>query len=267
MGAHVVERMQVHPESLFYHEHVARYRLAETYLRPGPTLDLACGSGYGTDRLSRLPGVRVFGVDIDVPSLHACRVDYPNHGVNFLAASGPRLPFGECFFQNIVTLETIEHIEDDRGYLRELVRTLQPDGVCVLSTPNRAYSQRQNIVNPYHVREYAESELLELLKLFFGKVSLFYQGFSPHYHEQLSDYAASIQTRKKRNRIAQFAINTFYRPIKRLVPAGMTNFFIHRWLGLKYPQPDMADISISDHPLEDASVFIAVCHQPCPSHA
>jgi SAM-dependent methyltransferase len=265
MRTHVVERMKVHPESLFYHEHVARYRFAETHLRPGPTLDLACGSGYGTDRLSRLPGVRAFGADIDLPSLHACRVDYPNHGVNFLAASGPRLPFSKGFFQNIVTLETIEHIEDDRGYLRELLRTLRPDGVCILSTPNCAYSQRQNIVNPYHVREYSESGLMELLQSFFGKVELFYQGFSARYHEQLSDYTVSIQTRKKQNRMAQFAINTFYRPIKRLIPAGMANFFIHRWLGLKYPQPAVADINISDHPSVDTSVFIAVCHQPCPS--
>jgi len=76
--------------------------------------------------------------------------------------------------------------------------------VCILSTPGRACSLRQNIVNPYHVREYSEAELLELLKTFFGQVDLFHQGFSSRYHEQVSSYAASIQTQKQKSPVLQF---------------------------------------------------------------
>jgi ubiquinone/menaquinone biosynthesis C-methylase UbiE len=256
----IVERIDVHPASLFYQEHLARYRFAAMHLDTGWTLDIACGSGYGASVLCQPGEVRVAAADIYVPSLKKAREGHADPRIVFLAVDGTALAFRDRSFQNIVTLETIEHIKDDHGYLRELGRILRPDGACILSTPNRAYSLRHRIANPYHVREYSYDELVNLLHGHFAAVDVYHQGFSRDFADRVSDYATLIQTRKSElNPAQQFLTERVYGPIKGLVPAALVNFFIRKWLRLAYPQPDPNDITISREPLEDSSVLIAIC--------
>jgi ubiquinone/menaquinone biosynthesis C-methylase UbiE len=256
----VVERIEVHPESLFYQEHLARYRFALRHLRPGLTLDIACGTGYGSQLLFEQRGSQVVGADVDRPALARARHDYPGHGTLFVAADGTRLPFPERCFHTIVTFETIEHIQADRAYVGELGRVLHPEGVCILSTPNRAYSEREKRRNPYHVREYDEAELARLLSTVFSQVSMFYQGFAAEYHHEVGRYTADIQARKQRlNPLMKFGVEHVYRPLKQLVPTRIANVFIRRLLGLRYPQPELSHISIADQPLADINVYVAVC--------
>lgn len=258
----VVERMEVQPESLFYYEHHTRYQFAKNYIQSGPTLDIACGSGYGVNLLGQCSGVHVVGADLYRPALCNARKEYTDNHLSFAVTNGLFLPFHNSSFQNIVTLETIEHITDDQAYLCEIARVLCFDGVCILSTPNRAYSIRHNISNPYHVREYTKEELLSLLQKYFTGVDIFCQGFSTNYHDQVQAYAASIQINKKKlSPASQFVIDHIFRPIKQFVPTRTINFFIRRLLGLTYPKPDLTDITISNEPLEDTSVFIAVCRK------
>ncbi|MBI3243371.1 MAG: class I SAM-dependent methyltransferase [Chloroflexi bacterium] len=259
----VVERIEVDPESLFYHEHAARYEFARMHVQPGLLLDLASGAGYGANQLCRNPGTRVVGVDIHLPSVGKAQKSYPDRRISFVASDGLSLPFENHCFQSVVSLETIEHVADDAGFLREVVRVLNPYGLCILSTPNRAYSARHSIVNPYHVREYSESELRELLQAFFAKVHIHYQGFADSFYAEVNRYATAIQTHKKTMPpLLQFAVNYIYRPVKRLVPEPLTNFFINRWLKLSYPAPHLTDITISGEPLQDTNVFVAVCQHP-----
>jgi SAM-dependent methyltransferase len=256
-----VERMGVHPDSLFYQEHLQRYRFAKDHLAPGLTLDIACGSGYGTALLGHNDGISAIGADVDFPTVVAARHEYAEQ--RYLTTSGTALPFASGTFQNVVTLETLEHIHDDAAYLRELARILRPDGACVLSTPDRAHSARYGLTNPYHIREYIEGELVSLLRPNFEDVDVFYQGFSERYQRERDAYVAMIQTRKQQlNPLFQFGIDHAYRPLKRLVPRRTTNFFIHRLLRLPFPQPNVVDISISREPLTDHSGFVVVAKRP-----
>jgi ubiquinone/menaquinone biosynthesis C-methylase UbiE len=262
----VVERMAVEPESLYYHEHVARYRFAKAQLGPGWTLDIACGTGYGVTILGQEPSRPVVGVDIHVPSLVRARSRYSDLTAQFLAANGTSLPFCRGVFANIVTLETIEHIVDDRRYLAELTRVLRPDGVCVLSTPNRNYSVTERIINPYHVREYCDYELITLLSAYFESVTLYYQGFSAQFAERLCQYSEAIKAEKQRLPLFnRFLIDRLYRSFKSIIPSRLTNFFVKHWLRLAYPQPEPVDITISPSEMPKASVLIAVCRQPIQS--
>lgn len=259
----VVERIEVHPASLFYQEHLARYRFAAIHLGTGWTLDIACGSGYGASVLCQAGQVRVAAADIYLPSLRQAREGHADRRVVFVAVDGTALAFRNRSFQNIVTLETLEHIKDDDGYLRELCRVLRPDGSCILSTPNRDYSVRHQIENPYHVREYSYDELVNLLQGHFATVDIYHQGFSRDYAERVGDYASLIQARKHElNPVQQFATNHIYGSIRGIVPTALVNFFVQRWLKLTYPQPDPTDITISREPIEDSSVLIAICKSP-----
>lgn len=256
-----VERIAVHSGDLFYQEHLARYEFARSHMRPGLTLDIACGTGYGTELLSRSADVCVIGADVHLPALVKARNEFADRW--YIATSGTALPFASAVFDNVVTLETIEHIQSDEAYLGELARVLQPGGTCILSTPDRLYSERHNLTNPFHVREYSETELLNLLGRYFGEVTIHRQGFSREYHDQVSAYAVSIQTRKRQmNWVLQLAIEHAYRPLRRRVPHQVVNFFIRRLLRLPYPQPKSVDITISREPVTDASNFVVVARYP-----
>lgn len=258
----IVERMDVRPDNLYYKEHVTRYEFAQTYIKGGPILDIASGTGYGSELLRSNFDVLVVGVDIDRPSLIAARHAYPNPQIAFLASSGTHLPFQDASFSAITSMETLEHIREDREFLHELRRVLRSDGVCVISTPNRLYSLSHGITNPYHVREYSETELVELLSTFFQSVQVFYQGFDTRYHSEVREYAESIQSRKNQlNAPLSWVINHIYQPIKRLIPVSVVNYFIRKIMGLSYPQPRITDITISEQPVQDFSNFVVVCRK------
>jgi ubiquinone/menaquinone biosynthesis C-methylase UbiE len=256
----VVERMDAVPENLFFQEHLARYKFACTKVTSGFLLDIASGTGYGTQFLKKCLNARLLGVDINLDALQNCKITYQEPGLSFLQASGICLPFKAESFHNIISFETIEHIQDDHGFLNETHRVLKPGGYLVLSTPNRKYSEKENRYNPYHIREYDEYELIDLLRNYFHSVDLYYQGFSQSYGERISVYRDAIQSNKQAvHPVKQFVIDHIYHPVKEMVPAGITNWFIQRWFKVRYPQPDPLDIQISKSPPHDTNVLIALC--------
>lgn len=64
--------MHVNPDSLYYREHVARYEFARNYINDGPILDIASGTGYGSELLHSSCRAMVVGVDVDWPSIEGC---------------------------------------------------------------------------------------------------------------------------------------------------------------------------------------------------
>ncbi len=68
----------------------------------------------------------------------------------------------------VVSFETIEHLADARSAVDEAARLLAPGGLYIVSTPNRLIAgigapAEINTHNRFHVREYALSELVDLL--------------------------------------------------------------------------------------------------------
>ncbi len=47
------------------------------------------------------------------------------------------LPFRSATFDLVMMLEVVEHLADIPHILREIARVMKPDGVAILSTPNR----------------------------------------------------------------------------------------------------------------------------------
>jgi 2-polyprenyl-3-methyl-5-hydroxy-6-metoxy-1,4-benzoquinol methylase len=50
--------------------------------------------------------------------------------------AGGRLPFEDGSLDAAVSLEVIEHVEDQLGFLKEVARIVKPGGLVVVSTPN-----------------------------------------------------------------------------------------------------------------------------------
>jgi len=163
-----------------WYEHWHRYHFAAK-LVAGRILDVACGTGYGSALLAR-QAEQIVGVDVSVATIaHAQAVYTPIRNLEFIAADCAALPFPDATFDNVVSFETIEHIERQAQFLDEVLRVLRPDGLFVLSCPNKLeYSDRRGFANPYHVRELYRDELAALLaprfpnSLWFGQRMSFF---------------------------------------------------------------------------------------------
>jgi SAM-dependent methyltransferase len=84
------------------------------------------------------------------------------------------LPFADRSFDLIVCFEAIEHTSEPGRALDELQRVARPDGMLLISSPNREV-YRPNDPNPYHVHEYVPEELEHALRDLFSNVTLYRQ--------------------------------------------------------------------------------------------
>jgi 2-polyprenyl-6-hydroxyphenyl methylase/3-demethylubiquinone-9 3-methyltransferase len=98
-------------------------------------LDVGCGAGMLAEPLARL-GAKVTAVDaapelIEVAKGHAegqgLDIDYRPVGVEQV----------EGRFDLVTAMEVIEHVADPEAFVENLARRLAPDGLMILSTPNK----------------------------------------------------------------------------------------------------------------------------------
>ncbi|MGE5171586.1 MAG: methyltransferase domain-containing protein [Rudaea sp.] len=148
------------------YEHCHRYAFARRYARGRRVLDAACGEGYGSALLAQT-AQSVVGVDIDAQVVGQARSRYAQAGnLRFETASVTELPLADASADLVVSFETIEHLEgdDQPAMLAEFARVLAPDGLLILSSPNRPeYSEARDYQNPFHRRELDRAELAALL--------------------------------------------------------------------------------------------------------
>ncbi|MDQ2760382.1 MAG: methyltransferase domain-containing protein [Actinomycetota bacterium] len=152
-------------------EHEARYRWAEGLARDREVLDVACGVGYGTSVLARAGATRALGVDVSPDALDRAR-KRAGDLEEFVVGDLHNLPCEDHSFDLVTCFETIEHVADPGRGLDELRRVLRPDGLLLLSSPNRdVYIPG----NPFHVHEYIPDELEAALSARFAYVRVYRQ--------------------------------------------------------------------------------------------
>lgn len=100
---------------------------------------------------------------------------YREPNTSYKSVQLPALQQEENSFDVVVALQVIEHLESPVELLQEVRRILKPDGVLVLSTPDKqARSNERN--RPTYVSEMYVEELHESLQRHFTNVSLRRQG-------------------------------------------------------------------------------------------
>jgi SAM-dependent methyltransferase len=78
---------------------------------------------------------RVIGLDIESGRARAAHL----HSEEVLCAAAEHLPFPTGAFDLVLSHEVLEHVQNDRRAIREIVRVLRPGGRLVLFCPNRGY--------------------------------------------------------------------------------------------------------------------------------
>jgi SAM-dependent methyltransferase len=100
----------------------------------GRIMEDGCGVGMYMQHLLPLGGT-VIGLDFDferVAESHALGLDVIN-------AAGEHLPYPDGHFDLVMSNEVIEHVQNDRLAVEEMVRVLKPGGRLVLFCPNIGY--------------------------------------------------------------------------------------------------------------------------------
>ena len=148
-------------------EHYHRYQLALALVKGRRVLDIASGEGYGSNLLASV-ATSVVGVDID----HGC-VDYANarygsDNLEYRQGDAASIPVQDASVDVVVSFETIEHHDKHQEMMAEIRRVLVPDGVLMLSSPDKKYySDVPNFQNAYHVKELYFEEFKELVAQYF----------------------------------------------------------------------------------------------------
>lgn len=100
----------------------------------GSVLVDGCGVGAYLERLAETAAFAV-GLDIEWDRVVESRRKTPA----VLNAAGEHLPFPQNRFDLVLSHEVLEHVQDDRRAIQEIVRTLRPGGRLALFCPNRGY--------------------------------------------------------------------------------------------------------------------------------
>lgn len=106
----------------------------------GRLLEMGCGSAYFATALRRhLPSTtfQYHGVDIE-PDAVAVAQQFVKGDDVVKAGSVMDLPYQDDYFDSIIYLDVIEHVQDEKKSLLEAYRVLKKGGTLVLSTPNSA---------------------------------------------------------------------------------------------------------------------------------
>lgn len=168
-----------------YKEHIERYIFAGQYVKNKRVLDIACGTGYGSEMLLSGGAKEVYGVDISQLAIDEASESYVLENLKFKQGSAEKIEFPDNYFDVVVSFETIEHLDNRENFLREVMRVLRSDGIFIVSTPNRiltsCYLFYKTPFNKFHKIEYKKKEFLLILNKYFEVIDFLGQRFAPSF--------------------------------------------------------------------------------------
>lgn len=162
---HTAERVSAQDASdnyVFQRSILAYHKASE--IVSGRVLEIGTGMGYGVRIVA--PHTEEF---ITIDKSEAYAEPLPENA-RFLQMAAPPIRFEDESFDYVISFQVIEHIKQDKEFVKEVWRVLKKGGRFIVSTPNAPMSLTRN---PWHVREYTGEELQALLGREFSQVEIY----------------------------------------------------------------------------------------------
>lgn len=248
------ERLSRSGPSPLWGEHVHRYDVAANSVEPNYTvLDIASGTGFGTELLAEKTGGLVVGADVSFGAAAAARRAGSQANLRYITADGTALPFPEGTFDLLTSFETIEHTPHYREMLREFRRVVKPGGTVMISTPNRAVnSPTGTIENPFHTQEFDLEEFTDLLREAFDHVRVLGQRYA-RYDDHAPEWMRFVARRLEA---------LLYRRGIRKLPLALRDLALKPFgISSLYPRP--TDFRLVEAPSEIrmCKTFVGLCRR------
>lgn len=104
-------------------------------------LDVGCGAGLLCEPLARLGG-EVTGIDATPANIEVARAHAGKSGLTIDYRAGSVEHMNDAPYDLVTCMEVIEHVDDPAYFIAQLARMVRPDGLLLLSTPNRTARSR-----------------------------------------------------------------------------------------------------------------------------
>jgi 2-polyprenyl-3-methyl-5-hydroxy-6-metoxy-1,4-benzoquinol methylase len=114
------------------------------------TLDAGCGTGWFSKE-AILRGAEVYSMDLGENLLSKVS---EKCGSKTIVGSILDIPFDDNYFDIIISSEVLEHTPDPILAIKELYRVLKPNGICIITTPNKLWYFSVYLANLLHLRPY-----------------------------------------------------------------------------------------------------------------
>ncbi len=123
-------------------------------------LDFGCGSGIFVEELEKA-GFDAHGVDI---SDEAVRFGALQGIKNLSVIDSHKINFGDNTFDVVLSMDVLEHLEDEEWALKEIERILKPNGIFVVMVPAYMFLWGVQDEVAHHYRRYTKGSLLKVVK-------------------------------------------------------------------------------------------------------
>lgn len=123
-------------------------------------LDFGCGSGIFVQELAEAR-YHSYGVDI---SEEAIKFGKLQGRKNLEVLDSHKVNFPDNTFDAVVTLDVLEHLEDEEWALKEMERILKPGGVLIVMVPAYMFLWGVQDEVAHHYRRYTRSHLLKKIQ-------------------------------------------------------------------------------------------------------
>jgi len=136
------------------------------FLKPGPTLDVGCYTGYDLPLLAAL-GCIPYGLEPNPTAAEAAR----SFGYEVFCGTIQECPWPNEFFENIILSQVLEHLYDPVSDLKKLSALLRPGGRILIACPHfdsvyrKLFHMRWAHWHlPFHLHHFSKSSLCLLAK-------------------------------------------------------------------------------------------------------
>ncbi|MCC5950772.1 MAG: methyltransferase domain-containing protein [Acidimicrobiia bacterium] len=124
--------------------------------------DIGCGTADAMATLRELGATPVVGTDLSAHVLGrvASRPEVPA----VMVARAERLPFADRTASTLISMDVIEHLDDDVAALGEFRRVLRPGGAVFLTVPAYAWLWSEHDERAAHRRRYSRTTLVRVVE-------------------------------------------------------------------------------------------------------